>query len=302
MKSATRPKITRMLRKGIRQKDIAARLHVSAAYVSKVNRNLTEKLTDLTKKSTIGSRIPQPQPTPSQAEGPKLMLRLHRLPRLYSIQNAVSEARLAGLKPLGMNNNMQYLGDGFRITTQHLELEGIRLVASRLTPAGVVRAVAIQLADVAAGAIAAQYGLKIDIPGATSPPNMIEIELTEHEMAERVQDKGIIPLHYDGSTREPDVWMDKSFGMGGLESNVVPYIQKLTDMTNDIVDRDAWEQMKANLLQTTELVRYYAKNMEAHAKLVRQAGSLIKELRKERKRKEGKAEAPAQRRLFRDGA
>lgn len=235
---------------------------------------------------------------PDEADLQALALRLHRKQVSYPILNAVSEQKLLslGLKEHMLNNNTQYLGAGFRVTTQNLELEGIELWAHRLAPSAVIDGIANGIADNLALSLASQYGLRIDIQQRHSPEGLTEVELTQHEMAKRVLEKGIIPVHWNASTHDADVWMDKSFGYGGIESNVFPYIQKLTNMTNDIVDHDGWEQMKANLLEATGLIKYYATNMEAHAKLVKQASRLIGELRKERKRI-AKAVPQAQRRL-----
>ena len=193
----------------------------------------------------------------------KLSLRLHRLQRSYELINAVSEQKLSGLRKNLLNNNHQWIGKGFRITTKHLELEGIELWSSREMPAAMLEGIAKSLADNLASSLASQYGFSIDMEHPYTPPRLTEIELTQHAMAEFERQKGIIELYKDkeGYT----VWMDKSFGLGGLESNKTAYIQKLTDMTNDIVEHDGWEEMKRQTLINAQQIGQLTTQLNIHA-------------------------------------
>ena len=251
--------------------EIAKQLGISQSYFSKgyswyrnnqrnnlgIMRNIPENMSSV-------PRIPPPaqaanQPT-TQAEAPrpKLMLRLHRLQRSYLILNAISEQKLSGLRKLLLNNNHQWIGKGFRITSQNLELEGIELWSARSTPAAILDAVAKTISDNMAKSLSEQYGFLVDIDHPYSPPRLEEIELTEHALAEVERRKGIIMLYSDQEGYE--VWMDKSFGLGGFESNRTEYIQKLTDFTTDLVENDSWNKLKAQ----AEIASSFAQQIELH--------------------------------------
>lgn len=225
------------------------------------------------------------------APSSKLMLRLHRLQRNYKLLSKPVQDKLTGLKEVMLNNTQYFKGTGYRITDNILELEGIELWSNRCTPAAILEGVAYTIANNVANAIAKQYGLEIDLSAPWSPQNLMEIELTEHEMAERVKKKGKIPLHFDGNM-DPDVWMDKSYGLGGLESNRVAYIQKLTDMTNYIVE-DRWSpssqvqfngQIQEHLLATAnqigQLVEQQSYEHQSRLDAYKQDMALRKDIKK----------------------
>jgi hypothetical protein len=262
------------------QAEIAKILGISQGYLSKGLQWATARNKERSKGNNSGivsssSHLPTAQPQAEKEAKPatKLMLRLHRLQRKYKITNAVSEDRLRslGLKENKLHNNSQFLGSGFRITTQSLELEGIEVWSNRNVALGIVEGIAHSLSDAMAEGLANQYGITIDMKSAESPEGLQEVELTEHALAEAEKQKGIIALHYDSITHKADVWMDKSFGLGGLESNKLPYLQKLTDMTNDIIEYNAWQEIKANqlafskqLAKLAEQVTILATNVNVH--------------------------------------
>lgn len=260
--ATTRDKILALLKEGKYASQIAKILGISKSAVSQHIKklNLTPaKLHTVYKAYELNDKLnsaPIPSPTST-----KLNLRLHRLQRNYKLLAKPDTSSLTGLAKISINHSDQYIGKGFRITNNLLELEGIQLTSTRNTPAAILEGVAITLADNLARTLAAQYGLVIDMQGA-SPPKLMEIELTAHDMAERVEEKGIILLYHKDGYK---VWMDHSFGLGSLESNKVAYIQKLTDFTNDIVE-DRWgirQQLELNQQIIGEL-DFFAKNIHTH--------------------------------------
>ena len=296
-KEPTRDKVLSLLAQRLTQKAIAKKLGISRSAVSKhllkmerkgiikgygktLNRyyeKVDNSLRSEVRAGGIKGGVKLPFDTPKEtsqtsyryATPSKLKLRLHRLQRTYAL---LSHKPITGLKELDLNNNKQYLGKGFRITTRHLEIEGLELYAERETPIAILEAIAVSLADNMAKSLAEEYGLDIAPQGHT-PPLLTEIELTEHEMAERVEQRGIIELYKDKQGYK--VWMDKSLGLGGLESNKVAYIQKLTDMTNDIVDNDAWNLMKANQLEMSRLMLEYGQRLNAHIPVLELAEQIM---------------------------
>lgn len=197
-------------------------------------------------KARKAGKPPTNPPIPSQSKLSTLKLRLHRLQRTHTILNALSEEKLRSLKLNRLNNTNQYLGAGFRITTQHLELEGIEMISDFRVPPAVLEGLAISAADNIAQSLARQYGLVINKEG-TTPPKLTEFELNASQMTERMEHRGLIELYSDNEGYK--VWVDWSFGIGGLESNKTFYIQKLTTFANDLMEKDAWELMKARQKQ-----------------------------------------------------
>lgn len=155
------------------------------------------------------------------------------------------------MKPNKINNNIQYLGNGYRITTQHLELEGLSLIADSRMPVAILEGLAISVANNIADSLASQLGLLISKEGIT-PPKLTEIELNATDLTDRVEEKGLIELYRDSEGYR--VWVDWSFGIGGLESNKILYIQKLTDFANDLVVNDAWEKLKDNAKVESQII------------------------------------------------
>ena len=204
----------------------------------------------------------------------KLQLRLHRLQRNFKLTSPLDTSKLAPLKQVQIDNmtywHSAFAGTSFKITNNILEIEGIEIWSDRRTPVAMTEGLAYFLAENMARAIAKQYGLSIDYASASSPKGLMEVELTEHEMAERVKKKGKIPLHWDENLNA-DVWMDKSFGLGGLESNVVAYIQRLTDFTNYIVE-EKWsvkEQLEFNK-QTQDFQRQEQQFFTSHNEMIKE--------------------------------
>ena len=284
-----RSDIEELLAQGIRQKEIARRVGCSEAYVSKVKNQVkksVKKQVNLTNEAPypLSPAIPL---TPLQAPA-TLKLRLHRFYYSKQILNAISEDRLVALqKNDRLNNVTQWLGAGFRITqgTQNkvLEIEGLELLSDYRLPVPLLRAQATSMAENACTEIARAYGLML-AKEAYEPPKLTEIELNATQMTERLrkmEKKGVLPLYKDEQGYA--IWADWSYGIGGMESNSPVYLQRISDMAKDLAEQDGWQQMKGNLAQAIGLVKYYAENMESHAKLVKEAAKLIKELRHERK-------------------
>lgn len=188
---------------------------------------------------------------------PNLKLRLHRYQRSYKILNAVSEDKLRSLKLNRLNNTNQWLGAGFRVTSQHLEIEGMGLISDSRLNVAILEAQAQTLADNAAQRLASLYGLVISKEGQT-PPKLTEIELNATEITKKMEHKGLIELYSDPEGYK--IWVDWSFGIGGLESNKDTYMQKLTDFANDLVVNDSWEKTKAN----AQIAASFATNIELH--------------------------------------
>lgn len=287
--------VLELIGEGYTQRQIAMKLQISEAAVSKICKKLERlNLIRVKVKSSVKSFVKvklssvkfthdlaSVAPLGMTQPLAKLQLHAHRFQKNYKLLAKPAQASMEDLREEG---GIHY-GQGFRITKNILELEGLEVWSDYNVPISILLATLNTQSDNIACAISKQYGL--DIGEAATPPKLTEIELTEHALAEQVDEKGKIPLHYDADMK-PDVWMDKSFGLGGLESNTSTYIQRLTNMTRDIVEHNGWEELKGDLAQAARLLNYYAKNMESHAKLVKQAGSLIKELRQERKGQYGR--------------
>ena len=223
------------------------------------------------------SHIPTPQPN--------LKLRLHRFQRTYSILNAISEERIRSLKLNRLNNNPQWVGAGFRITTSStvphlLELEGIELISDSRLPVAILEGLAVSTADNIANSLASHYGLIISKEGQT-PPKLTEFELNATQMTEKMEHKGLIELYSDAQGYK--VWVDWSFGIGGLESNKTLYIQKLTTFANDLVEHDYWELLKAQqaenareLAEVRGVIKDYGEKLKAHLPVLQLAEELLK--------------------------
>jgi hypothetical protein len=176
------------------------------------------------------------------------------------------------LKLNRINNTDQWIGAGFRITSQHLELEGIELISDPRLPAAILEGFAITAADNLAERLASHYGLVIAKDGQT-PPKLTEFELNATQMTERMERKGLIELV---SKEGYKVWVDWSFGIGGLESNKTLYIQKLTTFANDLVEQDMWELMKARQEGMEKLMLEYGKQLNRHLPVLQLAEELMK--------------------------
>lgn len=228
------------------------------------------------------SHIPLSEPT--------LRIRLHRFYYKVSILNAVSEERLRGLRlNEGLNNIRQWLGVGFRITqgskARSLELEGIEIISDYRLDIALIQAQARTLAQNIVESLSLQYGLNLSKEGHT-PPKLTEMELSATQMTDRLKEfekKGILPLYEDKEGYR--IWADWSFGIGGMESNNPTYLQRISDFSKDLAEKDGWQEMKATLKKVIDSQLYFAKNMEAHVRIVREATRLIKEVRKEREDK-----------------
>ncbi len=231
-----------------------------------------------------------------------LKLRLHRFYYSIAILNAVSEDRLRALRRNDQLRNVtQWLGAGFRITqgarSRVLEIEGLELLSDYGLPVALLEAQALSMAQNACMMIARSYGLLLAKEGYT-PPRLTEIELNAIQMTERLKEiekKGVVPLYEDAEGYR--IWIDWSYGIGGMESNGPVYLQRISDFAKDMAEHDGWQEMKGNLSQTIGLVKYYAENMESHAKLVKQAAKLIRELRRERRMARKASQDRGQRRL-----
>ena len=236
--------------------------------------------------------IPSPAQQPPLQEASKLELRLHRLQRTYSIENAVSEERLRALRLNDrLNNTKQWLGTGFRVIRGDgwtLELEGVELTCDSRLDVAVVMGVAYTLTDHVAHSIAEEYGFFIAKEGHT-PPRLTEIELSATQVTERlkgIQKKGVIEIFTDLEGYK--IWLDWSWGVGGPESNKMLYLERIKSWARDLAINDGWEQMKANLLEASGLIKYFAlsgslANPEAREAL-RLLVTLLKELSHDREK------------------
>lgn len=179
-----------------------------------------------------------------------IKLRLHRLQRTYIIINAVSEDKLRALK---LNDKLinikQWLGAGFRIIRGNgwtLELEGIELISHYRLPSALLKAQALTLCDNIAAQLAFGYGFVIAKEGNT-PPTLTEIEMSSTEMTQRlknIEKTKMLDLYTDAQGYK--IWVDWSFGIGGLESNNTIYLQRLQDFAHDLAEIDLWSIMKEN--------------------------------------------------------
>ena len=236
----TQERIYALLQEGKYAAQIAKLLHISPSAVSQhiKKMHLTPvKFQSVYKAYELNDKLNSAHIPKSEA----LSLRLHRFQRSYKLLYAPSEAQLRGLKLNRINNTDPWIGAGFRITSQHLELEGMELISDPRLPAAILEGFAITAADNLAERLASHYGLVIAKDGQT-PPKLTEFELNATQMTERMERKGLIELV---SKEGYKVWVDWSFGIGGLESNKTLYIQKLTTFANDLVEQDMWELMKA---------------------------------------------------------
>ena len=103
----------------------------------------------------------------------------------------------------------------------------------------------------------------------------VEVEITPHELSNRVLEKGIIPLYYEPDTKELSIWTDKSLGLGGLESNKIIRVEQLRLLTNDIAELypNIWnikDQLALNQ-QIMENQLKYVKNIDIHMKFMYKA-------------------------------
>jgi len=179
-----------------------------------------------------------------------LSLFLHRLAREVPLTtpNAPSSLRQGQLKldTIRLNNNVQeldvYAGENYRITTQHIIVEGLQLWGEREQSAqGELQPIAEAYADRLLAAIARKRNLSIALKDAKTI--QYEIEQVNNEAAQRVEGKGKIYLHHS-----PELWTDKSFGLRGMESNDALVIDRLKKVTDPVVEGrwDAEKQLRIN--------------------------------------------------------
>jgi transcriptional regulator with XRE-family HTH domain len=270
---SSREEVKRLLQEGLAQKAISKQLGISEARVSQLKRALNLPLKSPLKLASEAHILTTPS----------LKLRLHRLQRSYAILNAISEDKLRSLKLNRLNNTDQYIGAGFRVTSRSLELEGMELVSDPRLPVAVLEGIAYSLADNTASRIAASYGFTIAKEGHT-PLKLTEIELSATQMTEKMEKKGLIELYSDAEGYK--VWVDWSFGIGGLESNRPLYLQRLTDFSIDLAEHDAWNTLKEavpKLAQTVMEIREELKvHRSAYRALERVAVKLDKRLSQQR--------------------
>lgn len=165
---------------------------------------------------------------------------VHRLQRNYKLLNKPELMQSTELRLVQMHNNSYWQGQGFKITNNLLELEGIKLISSYQLPTDThLKPLAEAYADAVARAIASKYGLEIG-EGATI---QIEIEQVRHGLTRRIKGKGLVPIHFDPKTKQPDLWTDLSFGLRGLESNKAEVLAKMTELARQIIDHDMFNKM-----------------------------------------------------------
>lgn len=214
-----------------------------------------------------------------------LSLYLHRLQATFPLLSKPTSQE--GLAKLDLNNNQQLIGkkdsQTFKFTEQSLELQGIRLLAYRHVNAEFILVpTAKAYAEAIASQIAREHGCEIDV--GKGDFKLMEIELTEHELTERIEGRGLIPLHY-GKDGKPDIWTDLSYGLRGFESKRADYIQLLTDFTNKVVDEKLLEKMEASMqIQmgdrelTHQLIgnqQSFAYNLAEHVKLIKRLNWML---------------------------
>lgn len=215
-------------------------------------------------KATSIPHLPKPQPFPSQ----RLTLRLHRFQYSKRIVNAVSEDRLRALKLNDrLNNIRQYLGAGFRLIRGNewsLELEGIELISDSRLPVAFLKAFAKTMGDNMMEQLALQYGLMLAKEGYT-PPTLTEIEMNATQMTDKLKEiekKNVLELYSDMQGYK--IWADWSFGVGGLESNSVEYMERLKVFARDMAVDDAWTRSKERLDRVEGLLLEYGEKLNVH--------------------------------------
>lgn len=220
------------------------------------------------------------QDKPLTSSKPKL--RLHRQYRTYELAQAIDPSSKSGIGSINyINNTSQALGEKYnvtiRFTTQHLCIEGFELYGDLAQPAPELRLEALSISRAIALQVELESLVKLkrdETGNLVESGDLVEVEIQNHSMAQPIDQKGIIPLYWNKETGKVEVWTDKSYGLDNLESNRIFYIEKLRLFTKDILDNNAWEQMKANQLALSSTVKEYGEKLNAHIPYFEEAARL----------------------------
>jgi methyl-accepting chemotaxis protein len=206
-------------------------------------------------------------------------LRIHRLYIKYPLYQAKQRVILNS-KELALNNNSQTLlaryGIEARRTTKHLIIQGPQLISELAYPVQALIKQAIAFNN----AIALQLERELSVELKRKQGNLIykdklkEIGITQHSFSKTA--KKIIPLYWNKITGRVEVWADASFKE--LETNQEGIAPRLQEFTRDIVELNAWHEIKQD-------IHFVAQNARSHAELVQEVRDLIRELRNERKQR-----------------